>query len=221
MPLAQGHRRHLLAGVGSMALVSHVEGRALKAHDVSPPVSDGAAACLHPADLAVGARDAVVEHVGIARLDAPPDELFDDDPVVGVEAFEVGLVRGDEAVEVDAEDAEHLVGPRHPVGVDVPLPAPEARQALRLGQQAFVFEQRLSDNPAFGDVARDLGEPSQVAVVVVEGGDDDGRPEAGAVPTHAPALGLHATVLLGVGQLGIADAGPCPPRCRRSRSGGR
>src|SRR5947209_20119397 len=109
-----------------MTLVGDVQGRSLEPHDRSARVSNGAASRLHPADVAAGLRDAVVEHVGVAGLHAPPDELFGDDPVVGVEPFEIRLVCRYEPLLVDAEDAEYLVGPRHLVGFDVPLPASEA-----------------------------------------------------------------------------------------------
>ena len=52
----------------------------------------------------------------------------------------------------------------------------------------FAQAQRLIGRLAFADVARDLGEAEQAALVVDDGIDDHMRHEAGAVLAHAPAL---------------------------------
>ena len=70
-----------------------------------------------------------------------------------------------------------------------------------------------------GAVAGDLGVAGEVAVVVVEGGDDDVAPEAGAVLADPPAGVLDPPGLARRRSAGrAAGRGGGPPRCRTSRS---
>src|SRR6185437_16401638 len=56
-----------------------------------------------------------------------------------------------------------------------------------------------------GDVAGDLGEADQFAVVVVDRVDDDVRPEDRTVLADAPALSLEFSCLGGNGECAIGD----------------
>src|SRR3954470_20665888 len=46
-----------------------------------------------------------------------------------------------EAARLEPVDTEHLIGPGDAVRLDVPLPAPELRNTLRLGQEVPVAQQ--------------------------------------------------------------------------------
>src|SRR6188472_4539050 len=59
---------------------------------------------------------------------------------------------------------------------------------------------------ALGEVAGDLGEGDELAVVVLDGGDDHARPEERAVLAHPPALVLEAADALGLLQLVLGPA---------------
>ena len=72
-----------------------------------------------------------------------------------------------------------------------PVSWPMRLHLLRLGKLLLRPLQRLLRLPPLGDVARDLGEADQLAVVVADRVDDDAGPEARAVLAHAPALGLE------------------------------
>src|SRR5262249_28361433 len=52
--------------------------------------------------------------------------------------------------------------------------------------------ERLAGAVLVGHVAHQLAEADELAALVADGGDHDGRPEARAVLAHAPALALHA-----------------------------
>ena len=71
----------------------------------------------------------------------------------------------------------------------------------------LAFEQRPLGLAPLGDVAGDLGEAEQRAVVVADRIDDGLRPEARAVLADPPALGLEPA-LLGGGLQDARRAGP-------------
>ena len=76
-----------------------------------------------------------------------------------------------------------------------------------------VAERVSSDSPALGEVARDLREAGQPAVVVADRGDRHARPEAGAVLADPPALLLVAALADGDVELVVGMvAGPGPRR---------
>ena len=73
-----------------------------------------------------------------------------------------------------------------------------------------------------GDVAGDLGEADQLAVLVADRVDDDVGPEAAAVLAHAPALRLEAALAQRRRERRARLArSRDPPRCRSARSAGR
>jgi hypothetical protein len=80
--------------------------------------------------------------------------------------------------------AYHTLGIEH---VDRVIGDTLDQQAETLLAVAQLFLGVLS----LGEIARDLGEPQQSAILVANGFDHDVRPEAAAVLAHAPAFGLE------------------------------
>src|SRR5581483_3617701 len=195
--LAESESLELLAGRGRLVLVGDVLHRALELHHVATFVPDGAAARLHPPFVTIRRAHAVLEHIRRSGLEAPSHELLGKDALFGAKKLDVPVVGRHRRRLAETEDVKHLVGPRDVAIGDVPLPAPQPGNALGLGQEPFVLEERLGDSPAFGVVAGDLGEPAKATVLVVQGGDDDAGPELGTVLTEPPALGFDPAVLLG------------------------
>ena len=134
------------AGLGDvLAGAVHRDGRAAG-------VDGDLAARVHEAHVAVRAQDAVVDAPGGAVGDGRLDRPRDPGAVVGMDALQMPrpalrLVLGAQPV-----DPVELVGPGHPVGVDDPLPAPEPRDLLRLGELRLVGGERVLRRDARGDV---------------------------------------------------------------------
>ena len=78
-----------------------------------------------------------------------------------------------------------------------PVSWPIAFHLLRLRELLLRPLQRLGRLAPLGDVARDLGEAQQLAVVVANRIDDDAGPEFRAVLAYAQALGLERALALG------------------------
>ena len=132
------------------------------------------AARMDHAHLVVGAHDAVVEApaaaLGHRRLDHPRDASA----VVRVDLVEVAAVGAGEAVGPHAVDAVQLVGPHDAVRGDLPLPAPEPRDLLRLGQLGLVGHQPLLHLVAAREVEElaDVVERLAARVAHQRGADD-------------------------------------------------
>jgi hypothetical protein len=72
--------------------------------------------------------------------------------------------------------------------------------ALHQQAEALLARAACPAPAALGDVAGDLGEADQLAVLVADRVDHHAGPEAGAVLAHAPALGLELALLRAVSQ---------------------
>ena len=103
------------------------------------------------------------------------------DDFVGAVAFDAlgsQVPGGDDPVHVELED--RIVDD----GLDQPAIAP------------FAFQEMLLCLLALGDVTRHLGEPDDLAAVILDRIDHDRGPEPRAVLAHAPTLGEEAAFLL-------------------------
>ena len=153
-------------------------------HDVGPEA--GAVLALPPAlgleaAFALGDRQAARRLAAAAVLVGVEDrEMLADDFVrpVALDALGAGVPVADDAAGV--EHVDRVVG--H--ALDQPA------------EQLLAASQLLLGLPSLGEVARDLGEAYELAVVV-DGVDDDEGPEAAAVLAHAPAFGLELAVARG------------------------
>src|SRR6185312_8292128 len=126
------------------------------------------------------------------------------DVFLGIERREVpaGDLRG--GVSVDA--LRTLVPARH---VAIGIEHEDGVVTDSLNQQPeslLTFADRLLRRPPIGEIARDLGEADQFAMLVAERGDDDIRPEARAVLANAPALVLEASRSRGRCELELGKA---------------
>jgi hypothetical protein len=94
-----------------------------------------------------------------------PDGLVDPRTVLRVDPFQVGAVRERFRPLLDAEDAVELVRPRDRVASDVPFPAADVRDGLRLAQAS----RRLRKGVAPGFTLCERGSKDEKA------DDDDGE----------------------------------------------
>src|SRR5207237_10087517 len=122
--------REWLPGVGRRRQRGDVRRRPLELDDAAGLVGDGAASGLHPPFCAVRARHPMFELVGLASVDAAAHRFLGDETILGFQKLDVVAIGGCEPDGIDAEDTEHLVGPRDAVWFDVPFPTPEAGDAL-------------------------------------------------------------------------------------------
>src|SRR5262249_27110590 len=124
------------------------------------------------------------------------------------------ILRHVESGEVLAQDlsggiAVEALGPRVPAGHDAAgIEHEEGVVGDALDQHAkatLALEERTLPFHALGDVARDLGEADQLAVIVQDRLQDRIGPEAAAVLAHAPAFGLMARVVARRRQIPLGD----------------
>src|SRR4029077_16040959 len=99
-----------------------------------------------------------------------------------LQGFQIADDDGQEIVEVVRHAAGELADPFH---------------LLRLGELFLRPLQRLRRLAPLADVARDLGEAQQLALVVANRIDDDAGPEFRTVLAHAQALGLERALAHG------------------------
>jgi hypothetical protein len=162
---------------------------------------DLAAGVDHP-QLAVGAGDPVVEAPGAPLGHRRLDHAGDAGAVVGVDLVEIAAVRAAEAVGRHAVDAVQLVGPRHAVAGDVPLPAAQVGDLLRLGELGLVGPQALLRLRARGDVLQHADRvPRPVGGVAHDRGGEQRH--------HRPAVAVaQARLRLEAGPHAVAQALP-------------
>src|SRR5690606_25778613 len=116
------------------ALLGDVLRRALERNGLAFGVDDGLAEAKDVADGAVGPDDAVVHLVRLLPLEGRLDGLPHLRAVLRGEEFEVALEIRFEVIGAEAVDAVELVGPGERVSGDLPAPAPDAGDLLRLAE---------------------------------------------------------------------------------------
>ena len=171
-----GHHRDLPqqrqppGGLADLVVGEHLVGDVLVGaghpHRPAGGVALGAAEATQPADGAVAPDDPGVPlelvGAGVRRVHLPPDV----GPVVGVDVVEEPLVGGGELLAGDLVDPVELVGPHDLVVLDVPLPAADGGDRLRLGQPLLAVAQRVEQLPALGVVGVAVEVAEDVAGVV-------------------------------------------------------
>ena len=171
-----GHHRDLPqqrqapGGLADLVVGEHLVGDVLVGaghpHRPAGGVALGAAEATQPADGAVAPDDPGVPlelvGAGVRRVDLAPDV----GPVVGVDVVEEPLVGGGELLAGDLVDPVELVGPHDLVVLDVPLPAADGGDRLRLGQPLLAVAQRVEQLPALGVVGVAVEVAEDVAGVV-------------------------------------------------------
>ena len=146
-------------------------------------------------DRSVGADDAADDVDGGGRLDAGGDGELDPLAIVRVDRCEEHVEALDGVLR-QAEDAGELDRPFDLTGVDLPGPAPDGGDALRLRQMRFAAGEALGRVDALGDVLEHPPDARRMPLVVAV--DDlaaaDDVPDRPVRP-HDPVLDLVLVAL--------------------------
>ena len=166
------------------------------AHRVAGAVEDHAAAALHD-PLASVPEDGTVRHLeGAPVLERHRDGRAHAVAVAGMDPGEVGLVVQLAALGLEVVDPVELVRPRDAVAGDVPLPAADVGEGLRLGEPHRGLAERLGGGVAL----RDRGAEREQA---------DGRDGEEALED------LHRDGLVAAAERDVRPRSPRPRRTRR------
>src|SRR5262249_35094929 len=133
-------------------LLGHVLARAGEADRRAAGVAEHLPAPEQRAHRAVGAHDAVLERERAAVRHRLPQHRVGRGAVVGVHGLQIAVEPRAEVARRGAEDAAEFVGPDDVVALDVPFPAADVADALRLGQARLAAPQLLFDATVRRDV---------------------------------------------------------------------
>jgi hypothetical protein len=96
---------------------------------------------------------------------------------------------------VVTKDPKSLIRPKDVAGSDVRAKTAGAAQLLRFGEiGGLATAEDLLGLFALGDVARDLGEANELAVIVFDDVNDDVGPESGSILSQSPAFGFVSSL---------------------------
>ena len=138
--------------------VGHVLADAEHLHRLSGVVADHFAGASQDADFTIRTDDALVEPERAAGLQYAGNCAADPLAVVGMDAFEVVLEGAAKLARPHAVDVVDLLGPTDLAAADVPRPAAEVGEALRLQQvDALLFQLGLDVAP-FLDLGLQCGD---------------------------------------------------------------
>ena len=132
---------------------------------------------------AVPQDEPVVDAERFSGLHGLVDALFQNGPVIGMDHFEEHLEVSRVLFGVEPEQAEQFVGPDYLAGRQIVLPAPDVRDALRLGKLLFPLAQRGIGLLALGDIAEDPDQ-GQLSSHVHGGRIDVGINDGSVLPQH-------------------------------------
>ena len=144
------------------------------------------------AQLAPGPHDRVLVTERLACRDRSLHEELHPFAGLGMDAIEKCLEARLQGRRIEAEDAIQLLGPGHHACADVPLPASDPGELLRLRELALALGDGLSRALSPGDVL-DLGDRvARLSLVVADERDVEQPPDDAAVGPQIALLELKA-----------------------------